>query len=62
MEQLNETLLRLLEDELNSLSLGHPFNKGRIKAMQNICQLLTYYDYVEISNDDIIKLIRFYEY
>ncbi len=62
MEDLNETLYRLLWDELNDLKLGHPFNMDRLKTMLNICEILTYLEYVELSDDDIIKLIRFYDY
>lgn len=62
MEDLNKTLYRLLWDELNDLKLGHPFNKDRLRTMHDICELLTYYEYVELSNDDIIKLVKFYEY
>lgn len=62
MEDLNGTLFRLLKDELDALRLGHPFNKDRLRKMKEICHLLTYYQYVDVSNDDIIKLVRMYEY
>lgn len=62
MEDLNDILYKLLEDELNDLRLGHPFNKGRLRNMMNICELLTYLEYVELGDDEVLKLTRFYEY
>ena len=62
MEELNGTLFRLLKDELDSLSLGHQYNKSRISMMKDICHLLTYYRYVDMTDDDILKIVRFYEY
>lgn len=62
MEELNSTLFRLLKDELDDLSIGYPFNYDRISTMKDICHLLTYYKYVDLSDDDIVKLVRFYEY
>lgn len=62
MEELNGELFRLLKDELDSLSIGHLFNKERIRLMKEICHLLAYYKYVDISNSDIIKIIKFYEH
>lgn len=62
MEDLNATLFRLLKDELDSLAIGHTYNKERLSMMKEICHLLTYYKYVELSDDDILKIVRFYEY
>ena len=61
MEDLNDTLYKLLKDELNDLKLGHPFNMDRLRTMVDICEILTYLKYVELSDDDIVKLIRFYD-
>lgn len=61
MESLNEMLYKLLNEEIDSLSLGHLFNSKRIQKMREICHILTYYKYVDVSDNDIIKLIRFYE-
>lgn len=61
MEDLNKTLYRLLWDELNDLKLGHPFNKDRLRRMVDICEVLAYLEYTDLSDDDIVKLIGFYE-
>ena len=61
VEELNAKLFRLLKDELESLRLGHPFNKERLQLMKEICHLLTYYKYVDMDNSDIVKIIRFYD-
>lgn len=61
MEELNGKLFRLLKDEIDSLNIGHSFNKERLQLMKDICHLLAYYKYVNISNSDIIKIIRFYD-
>lgn len=62
MEQLNGQLFRLLKDELDSLATGHTYDLSRIRKMKEICHILTYYRYVDISNSDVIKLITYYEY
>ncbi len=62
MENLKETLFKLLNDELNDLALGHPYNMNRLSMMREICHLLTYYQYVDMSDDDILKIVNFYEY
>ena len=62
VEELNATLFRMLKDELDSLSIGHAYNLKRINAMKEICHLLAYYKYVDMSSDDIMKLVKFYEY
>lgn len=62
MEDLNNILYKLLKEELNDLELGHSFNKDRLRSMMNICELLTYLEYVELKDDDVLKLTRFYEY
>ena len=41
MEDLNETLYRLLWDELNDLKLGDAFNMDSLKTMLNIREILT---------------------
>lgn len=61
MEALNGKLFRLLKDELDSLRMGHSYNRGRLELMREICHLLTYYQYVNMDNSDIIKMIRFYD-
>ena len=62
MEDLNGTLFRLLKDELDSLALGHTYNLERLSTMKEICHILMYYKYVDMTDDDILKIIRFYEY
>lgn len=62
MEELNGKLFRLLKDEIDSLSIGHTYNIERLRFMRDICHLLMYYKYVNISNSDIIKVIKFYEH
>lgn len=61
MEELNAKLFRLLKDELESLRIGHSFNKERLQLMKEICHLLAYYKYVDMDNSDIVKIIRFYD-
>ncbi len=61
MERLNNLLYKLLKDELNDLKLGHPFNKDRLRRMVDICEVLAYLEYTDLSDDDIVKLIGFYE-
>lgn len=62
MEDLNGTLFRLLKDELDSLAIGHTYNTERLSMMREICHLLTYYRYVDMADDDILKIVKFYEY
>ena len=62
MEQLKEMLYNLLKEEFANLNLGHPYNLDRLAYMKSICHLLTYYKYVDMTDDDIVKLIQFYEY
>ena len=62
MENLKATLSRLLKDELDSLYIGHSYNRDRIATMREICHLLTYYQYVDMSDSDILKIVHFYEY
>ena len=62
MEDLKGTLFRLLKDELDSLAIGHSFNKERLQMMREICHLLVYYQYVDMKSSDILKIVKFYEY
>jgi hypothetical protein len=62
VENLKETLFKLLNDEIDNLHLGHYFNKDRLQMMREICHLLTYYKYVDMSDSDILKIVKFYEY
>ena len=61
MEEIKAKLFRFLKDELHSLSLGHTYNKERLQLMKEICHILTNIQYVDMSNSDIIKIIRFYD-
>ena len=61
MEELKGKLFRLLKDELDDLSIGHTYNLNRIALMKEICHLLTYYKYVDMSDSDIMKIVRFYD-
>ena len=61
MEELKGKLFRLLKDELDDLSIGHTYNLNRITIMKEICHLLTYYKYVDMSDSDIMKIVRFYD-
>ena len=61
MEELKGKLFRLLKDELDDLSIGHTYNLNRIAKMKEICHLLTYYKYVDMSDSDIMKIVRFYD-
>jgi len=61
VEELKGLLFRLLKDEIDDLSIGHTYNLVRIKKMKEICHLLTYYKYVDMSDSDIMKIVRFYD-
>jgi len=61
VEELKGKLFRLLKDELDDLSIGHTYNLNRIATMKEICHLLTYYKYVDMSDSDIMKIVRFYD-
>lgn len=60
MEQYKEKLYKLLNEELSDLSIGYPYNLKRISLMQEICHLIMYYKYVDISDSDIMKIVNFY--
>ena len=62
MEELKEQLFELLKEELDSLSIGHSYNKDRLRIMREICHVLTYYNYVDVDNNDLMKIVKFYEY
>lgn len=62
METLKAKLFKLLKDEIRNLQLGHGFNKRRLKEMKMICRLLLYYQYVEVSSKDIVKVVNFYDH
>lgn len=59
MEDLKETLYKLFMEELSDLQFGHSFNTSRLRTMRDICHILKYNEYVEMSADDIVKLVRF---
>ena len=61
VETLINTLIKLFDEELNDLYLGHPYNLSRVSKMKEICHLLTYYKYVILDDDDIMKIVRFYD-
>lgn len=62
MEDLKGTLFRLLKDEIDSLAIGHTYNTERLAMMREICHILTYYKYVDVADNDIMKIVKFYEY
>ena len=62
MEDLKGILFRLLKDEIDSLTVGHNYDLQRISLMREICHLLTYYQYAEVNDSDIIKMMKFYGY
>ena len=62
MEELKETLTKLLLQEISNLELGHPYNKTRISMMKEICHILTYYTYVDMSDDDMLRIVKLYDF
>ena len=58
MERIKEKLAELLENELYDLSIGHLYNKERIREMHDLCHLITYDEYAILSDRDISKLLN----
>lgn len=53
-------LYELLNEEIYSLNTGHAYNSDRIQVMKDICHILSYYNYVNMSDTDLIKLMKSY--
>lgn len=62
VENLNGALFRMLKDELDNLAIGHAYNTNRISAMKDICRMLLYYKNVDIPSQDVIKIVKVYDY
>ena len=65
MDELRAKLFRLFKDELDSLAIGRPYNLERIREINDICHLLVFlgssYEYVDMKNRDIIKIINLFK-
>ena len=61
MENLYNRLYKLLNDELTDLSMGHAFNKARLRQMRELCHIIMYLKYVDINSTDIMQIFQFYD-
>lgn len=62
MERVVKILIDTLNEELDSLSLGHLYNKDRIGLMKNLLSAITYLNYAELDRNEMIKFLQIYEH
>lgn len=65
MEELRAKLFRLLKDEIDDLTVGHSYNLKRLQEINDLCHLIVFlssaYEYVDIKDRDIIKIINLFK-
>jgi hypothetical protein len=62
MEKLLNSLIKLLDEEIEDLRLGHPFNKDRISYMRSIITIFVYLNYAILNDLETYKLLQIYEH
>lgn len=62
MEKLFKTLIDILNEEVENLRLGHPFNEERISFMKSILSMFLYDRYAILSDMETRKLLQIYEH
>ena len=60
MERLLNQLIDLVNEEIDSLYLGHPFNEDRLASIRSLLSAYLYLKYAVLSNTEIIKLLEIY--
>ena len=65
MEELRAKLFRLLKDEIDDLSIGRTYNVKRLHEINDLCHLIVFlsssYEFVDINDKDIIKIINLFK-
>ena len=61
MEILYNTLYRLFSNELINLNIGYVFNTKTLFTMNELVNAIDYIENGNPSNDEIIKIIQYYE-
>ena len=61
MEILYNTLYRLFSNELLNLNIGYEFNTKTLFTMNELVNAIYYIENGNPSNDEIIKIIQYYE-
>ena len=61
MEILYNTLYRLFSNELLNLNIGYEFNTKTLFTMNELVNAIDYIENGSPSNDEIIKIIQYYE-
>mgnify|MGYP000548989485 FL=1 len=61
MEILYNTLYRLFSNELLNLNIGYEFNTKTLFTMNELVNAIDYIENGNPSNDEIIKIIQYYE-
>lgn len=62
MEEIKDILYSSYKEELNNLSLGYSFNSKNLNKMLELIQTIFYLELGEPSGEDLIKLLKHYEY
>ena len=62
MEQFKELLFRLLIEELDNLMIGHPYDKDRLRLMRHLCHIIKYYEFGNITNQELKILKDIYNF
>ena len=61
VEQLYNLLHSLVLEELQSLELGHSYDRTRLGKIRNLVTIIMYLKYATLSNLDMMKIIQSYE-
>lgn len=62
VDNILNTLYENFIDELNDLSMGHPYNLKRLSYMRSIVTLIIYLRYAVLSDKEALKLLESYEH
>lgn len=62
MENLKDTLYRLLKDELDDLAMGKSYNISRLRLMKEICYVIIYEQFVTLNPVDALKISKLFKY
>ncbi len=62
MEMIVNKLISALENEVDSISYGHPLNKDNVAFMKKLVTLCIYAHFIVLDDKEVFKIMNLYEH
>lgn len=62
MKEIKDILYSSYKEELNNLSLGYTYDSKNLNKMLELIQTIFFLELGEPSGEDVLKLLKHYEY